>query len=206
METLFLPYQNYSTTAITLEITAVVFAVVSVLYSRKNNIKVYPTGLVAILISAYLLYKWELFGDFIVTIYYLVMSVYGWYLWRKPSIKHKELKISKIDLSDTKTTLLIVICSFVFVAFVYFLFDKFGVWWSYVDILTTGLFFAGMYLLARRKVEHWIFLLVADVISIPLYYYKGYTITAMLYFMYTFVAFFGYLEWKKIWNRQLQTL
>jgi len=206
MENLFLPYKNYSTTAIILEITAVVFAVVSVLYSRKNNIKVYPTGLVAILISAYLLYKWELFGDFIVTIYYLVMSVYGWYLWRKPSIKRKELKISKIDLLDTKITLFIVICSFVFVAFVYVLFDKFGVWWSYVDILTTGLFFAGMYLLARRKVEHWIFLLVADVISVPLYYYKGYTITAMLYFMYIFVAFFGYLEWKKIWNKQLQTL
>jgi len=206
MENLFLPYKNYSTTAITLEITAVVFAVVSVLYSRKNNIKVYPTGLVAILISAYLLYKWQLFGDFIVTIYYLVMSLYGWYLWRKPSTKNRELKISKIDPSDTKTTLFIVICSFVLVAYVYFLFNKFGVWWSYIDILTTGLFFAGMYLLARRKVEHWIFLLVADIISVPLYYYKGYTITAMLYFMYTFVAFFGYLEWKKIWNKQLQTL
>jgi len=206
METLFLPYQNYSTTAIILEIVAVVFAILSVLYSKQNNIKVYPTGLVAILISAYLLYKWQLFGDFIVTIYYLVMSVYGWYLWRNPSKKHRELKISKINKIDTKTILFIVVLSFVFVAFVYFLFDKFGVWWSYVDILTTGLFFAGMYLLARRKVEHWIFLLVADVISVPLYYYKGYTITAMLYFIYTFVALLGYLEWKKIWNKQLQTL
>jgi len=206
MESLFLPYKNYSTTTITLEITSVVFAVISVLYSKKNNIKVYPTGLIAILISVYLLYKWELFGDFIVNIYYLIMSVYGWYLWRKPSEKHKELIISKINLSDTKTTVCIVICSFIFVAFVYFLFDKFGVWWSYIDILTTGLFFAGMYLLARRKIEHWLFLLVADAISVPLYYYKGYTITAILYFMYIFVAFLGYLEWRKIWNRQHQTL
>jgi len=206
METLFLPYRNYTTIAIILEITAVIFAVFSVLYSKKNNIKVYPTGLVAILISAYLLYKWQLFGDFIVNIYYLVMSVYGWYLWRKPIQKHKQLKISKIDISDTKTIIFIVILSFIFVAFVYFLFDKFGVWWSYIDILTTGLFFAGMYLLARRKVEHWIFLLIADIISVPLYYYKGYTITAMLYFLYTFIAFFGFLEWKKIYNKQLQTL
>jgi len=206
MESLFLPYKNYSTTTIILEITSVVFAVISVLYSKKNNIKVYPTGLIAILISVYLLYKWELFGDFIVNIYYLIMSVYGWYLWRKPSKKHKQLIISKINLSDTKTTICIVICSFIFVAFVYFLFDKFGVWWSYIDIITTGLFFAGMYLLARRKIEHWLFLLVADAISVPLYYYKGYTITAILYFMYIFVAFLGYLEWRKIWNRQHQTL
>src|SRR5690606_41034719 len=69
-------------------------------------------------------------------------------------------------------------------------------------ILTTGLFFVGMYLLAKRKVEHWILLIVGDFISIPLYYFKGYTITAILFLAYTVIATLGYLEWKKIWKRE----
>lgn len=203
---LFEPYKDYSTTDIILEIIAVVFAVVSVLYSKKNNIKVYPTGIVSTLIFVYLLYKWELFGDMIINVYYFVMSVYGWYLWSKPSEDREELKISRTNISDYKISTLIFIFSSIFVTLVYFFFEKFGVWWSYVDIFTTGLFFVGMYLLAKRKVEHWIFLIIGDIISVPLYYYKGYTITGMLYIAYTVIAVFGYLEWKKIWNKENQTL
>lgn len=203
---LFEPYKDYSTTYIILEIIAVVFAVVSVLYSKKNNIKVYPTGIVSTLIFVYLLYKWELFGDMIINVYYFVMSVYGWYLWSKPSEDREELKISRTNISDYKISTLIFIFSSIFVTLVYFFFEKFGVWWSYVDIFTTGLFFVGMYLLAKRKVEHWIFLIIGDIISVPLYYYKGYTITGMLYIAYTVIAVFGYLEWKKIWNKENQTL
>lgn len=203
---LFEPYKDYSTTYIILEIIAVVFAVVSVLYSKKNNIKVYPTGIVSTLIFVYLLYKWELFGDMIINVYYFVMSVYGWYLWSKPSEDREELKITRTNISDYKISTLIFIFSSIFVTLVYFFFEKFGVWWSYVDIFTTGLFFVGMYLLAKRKVEHWIFLIIGDIISVPLYYYKGYTITGMLYIAYTVIAVFGYLEWKKIWNKENQTL
>lgn len=206
METLFEPYKDYSTTDIILEIIAVVFAVTSVLYSKKNNIKVYPTGIVSTLIFVYLLYKWELFGDMIINVYYFVMSVYGWYLWSKSSEDREELKISRTNVSDYKISSLIFIFSSIFVMLVYFFFEKFGVWWSYVDIFTTGLFFVGMYLLAKRKVEHWIFLIIGDIISVPLYYYKGYTITSMLYIAYTVIAVFGYLEWKKIWNKENRTL
>lgn len=203
---LFEPYKDYSTTDIILEIIAVVFAVVSVLYSKKNNIKVYPTGIVSTLIFVYLLYKWELFGDMIINGYYFAMSIYGWYLWSKPSEDREELKINRTNISDYKISTLIFIFSSIFVTLVYFFFEKFGVWWSYVDIFTTGLFFVGMYLLAKRKVEHWIFLIIGDIISVPLYYYKGYTITSMLYIAYTIIAVFGYLEWKKIWNKENQTL
>lgn len=203
---LFEPYKTYSATDIILEIIAVAFAIASVLYSKKNNIKVYPTGIVSTLIFVYLLYKWELFGDMIINGYYFVMSVYGWYLWSKPSDGRPELKITRTNISDYKISTLIFIFSSIFVTLVYFFFEKFGVWWSYIDIFTTGLFFVGMYLLAKRKVEHWIFLIVGDIISIPLYYYKGYTITSMLYIAYTVIAVFGYLEWKKIWNKEHQTL
>jgi len=205
-ETLFAPYQEYSAINIFLEITAVVFAVISVLYSKKNSINVYPTGIVSILIFMYLLYQWELFGDLIINIYYFIMSVYGWVLWSRKKEGVSSLKVEKISLKEYKISGVIFFLSTLLVSAVYILFEKFGYWWSYVDILTTGLFFIGMYLLARRKVEHWLFLIVGDFISIPLYYFKEYTITSMLYVIYTVIAVFGYLAWKKIWDNNLQRL
>jgi len=206
MEVLFEPYKDYSTLHIVLEIVAVLFAVASVLYSKKNNIRVYPTGIISTLIFVYLLYEWELFGDMIINVYYFVMSIYGWYLWSTISDNKPLLPITKLNRKDSQASVLIFIFSTIFVVLVYFYFEKFGVWWSYVDIFTTGLFFVGMYLLAKRKIEHWIFLIVGDFVSIPLYYFKGYTITSLLFLMYTIIAIFGYLEWKKIWNKENQTV
>lgn len=201
METLFEPYTFYSGLDISLEIMAVVFAIASVLYSKKNNIKVYPTGVVSTLIFVYLLYKWNLYGDMIINAYYFVMSLYGWYLWSKPaSDKNAALVISKTNPRDYKRSALIFIAAVAMITGVYIYFDKFGIWWSYIDILTTGLFFVGMYLLAKRKVEHWLFLIAGDFISIPLYYFKGYAITSALFLIYTIIAIFGYLEWKKNWS------
>jgi len=206
LETLFEPYKTYQTLDIILEFLAVLFAVFSVLYSKKNNIKVYPTGIISTVLFIYLLYKWQLYGDLIISVYYLVMSIYGWYLWSNLTREGDELKIGRIDKHDSLVSLGIFVFSTIFVSLVYVWFDKFGVWWSYVDILTTGIFFIGMYLLAKRKVEHWLFLALGDLISIPLYYYKGYSLTGILYFVYTFIAVVGYFEWKKIWNKESQTL
>lgn len=199
---IFEPYKDYSTLHIVMEIVAVLFAIVSVLYSKNNNIKVYPTGIVSTLIFVYLLYQWELFGDMIINGYYLVMSVYGWYLWKNPSDDQPQLQISLTSKKDYQISVSIFLLSSIFVSLVYVWYERFGIWWSYVDILTTGLFFVGMYLLAKRKVEHWIFLILGDFISIPLYYFKGYTITGILFLIYTVIAIFGYLEWKKIWKEE----
>ena len=199
---IFEPYKDYSALHIVLEIVAVLFAIASVLYSKNNNIKVYPTGIVSTLIFVYLLYQWELFGDMIINGYYLVMSVYGWYLWKNPSDDRQQLQISLTSKKDYQISVLIFLLSSIFVSLVYVWYERFGIWWSYVDILTTGLFFVGMYLLAKRKVEHWIFLILGDFISIPLYYFKGYTITGILFLIYTVIAIFGYLEWKKIWKEE----
>ncbi len=205
METLFLPYKDYATSDIILEVIAVLVAVISVLYSKNNSIKVYPTGIISTSIFVYLLYKWELFGDMIINVYYLIMSIYGWYLWGRTLGDKSVLTITKANSNDYKLSAFLFVFSTIFVTGVYLYFEKFGFWWSYVDILTTGLFFVGMLLLARRKVEHWIFLIIGDAISIPLYYYKGYTITGILFLIYTVIAIFGYLEWKKIWSKTHQS-
>src|SRR5690606_41247316 len=88
-----------------------------------------------------------------------------------------------------------------FVVLVYLVFNNFDSWTAYVDTLTTALFFVGMWLMAKKKLENWIYWILGDLISIPLYWYKGLIFTSFQYFLFTIIAVFGYLAWKKSLNK-----
>ena len=90
-----------------------------------------------------------------------------------------------------------------FVVSVYTFFDKFTHWTSYVDTLVTGIFFVGMWLMAKRKLENWILWIIGDVISIPMYFVKGYSFTSIQYLIFTVIAIFGYLEWKRTLQQKI---
>jgi len=196
---LFAQYREYSTVHIILECVAVVFGIFSVVYSKKNSILVYPTGIISTFIYVYLLFQWDLYGDMIINAYYFSMSIYGWMLWsRKDSAHHNLLKISSMNTKDYLISALIFIFSVIFVSGVYAYDDKFTYWWAYVDTFITGLFFVGMWLLARRKVENWLFLIAGDVIAVPLFFLKGYTLTSILNIVLTIIAIYGYIAWKRI--------
>ncbi|WP_417352553.1 nicotinamide riboside transporter PnuC [Flavobacterium alkalisoli] len=203
---LFAPYKEYPLHLIILEISGFIFAVLSVIFSARNSIWVYPTGIISTLIYVYLLSHWKLYGDLIINVYYFIMSIYGWYIWsRKDSEHHSITKISSMNAKDSLTCVGIFMISVIFVSAVYIHFGKFTEWWAYVDNLTTALCFIGMWLLAKRKIENWIFLIIADIISIPLYFIKGYTLSSILYLFLTIVAIFGYLAWKKTLQNNIQT-
>ena len=197
IEFLFAQYKDYPNYLIALELVAVIFGVISVLYARKNNILVYPTGLISTILFVYILYKFQLYGDLIINIYYSIMSFLGWYLWSKTKGGHEEFPISTISRKEFVISSLIFLITLTFVALIYYFFDKFTHWTAYVDALTTGLFFVGMWLMAKRKIENWIFWIIADIISIPLYFYKGLTFSSFQFILFTFIAILGYREWKK---------
>ena len=195
---LFSQYKDYSTLHIVLEAIATLFAVFSVIYSKKNNILVYPTGLISTGIFVYMMFQWDLYGDMIINAYYFYMSIYGWLLWsRKDSENHDVLKISVMNTDDRVKSAIIFGISIIGISVVYIYFDKFTYWWAYVDTFITGLFFVGMWLMARRKIENWLFLIAGDIIAIPLFFLKGYTLTSILNIVLTVIAIFGYLSWKK---------
>lgn len=203
---LFEQYSGYKTLDIILESIAVLFGLLSVWYAKKNNILVYPTGIVSTLIFVYLLLKWGLLGDMMINAYYVMMSIYGWYIWtRKVDDKHFT-PITRTSNQEKLITLGIFIGSFLFVLLVYYYYDKFNSWFAYVDTLTTAIFFAGMWLMARKKLENWIFWIIGDIISVPLYFFKGYTLTSIQYFIFLIIAYYGYIEWKKSLDKNLQTL
>ncbi|WP_296633705.1 nicotinamide riboside transporter PnuC [Polaribacter sp.] len=201
---LFGQYKGYSTLDTTLEIIAVIFGFLSVWFSKQNKNWVFPTGMISTSIFVYLLLKWELLGDMMINAYYFIMSIYGWYIWTNKIDETHVTPISKTTKKEKITSIFIFLGTLIFVYLVYIKFDKWTSWVAYVDTFTTGIFFVGMWLMAKRKIENWIFWIIGDIISIPLYFYKGFTFTSIQYLGFTFIAIFGYLAWKKnFYNNQL---
>jgi nicotinamide mononucleotide transporter len=201
---IFEQYSQYSNIDISLELIAVFFGLLSVWFSKNNNVLVYPTGIINTSIFVYLLVKWELLGDMIINVYYFLMSIYGWYYWTRKSNNLEYTPITRMHSIDIKIILIIIISSVLFVSYLYSFFEKWSGFVSYVDIITTAIFFAGMWLMARRKIESWFFWILGDIISVPLYFVKGLAFSSFQYLIFTFIAIAGYYKWKSIYNNKKQ--
>ncbi|MEH6680686.1 MAG: nicotinamide riboside transporter PnuC [Sediminicola sp.] len=203
---IFAQYEGVPTHLIILELTGVFFGFLSVWYSMKENILVFPTGIISTGIFVYILLVFGLLGDMLINAYYFAMSVYGWYLWTRKVDESHFIAITRSDAKENKWAIFLFLATVAFVLVVYVLFDKLEGWVSYVDTLTTAIFFVGMWSMARKKLENWIYWIVGDLISVPLYAYKGLIFTSFQYFLFTIIAIFGYLAWKKNLNKNPRTL
>jgi nicotinamide mononucleotide transporter len=135
--------------------------------------------------------------------YYVVMSFYGWYVWTRKKAGTDQFPISRISKKEKELAFVIFTLTIAFVVAVYLFFNKFTTWSAYVDTFVTGIFFVGMWLMAKRKIENWTLWIVGNIISVPMYFFKGYTFTSFQYILFTIIAIFGYLEWKKTLNNSI---
>jgi nicotinamide mononucleotide transporter len=190
-------YSEYSNVHIALEIIAAFFGLLSVIFAWFNKIWVYPTGIISTAIYVYLLLQWSLLGDMMINVYYFIMSIYGWYIWTRKVDETHVTPISRTTIEEKNISAIIFIMTLLFVYGVYVVFDKLNDWTAYIDTLTTAIFFVGMWLMAKRKIENWVFWIIGDVISVPLYFYKGFTFTSLQYVLFTIIAIFAYITWKK---------
>ena len=181
-----------------LEFVAVIFGFLSVWFAKGNNILVYPTGILSTSIFVYLLIISELYGDASINGYFFVMSFYGWYFWTRKKSGEIINQIGRISLSEKIVSFFLFTLAIIVIFSIYYSFDKWRTISAYIDTLTTGIFFVAMWLMSRRKIEHWTFWIIGDVLSVPLYIYKGLFLTAIQYFVFTIIAIMGYREWKKI--------
>ena len=197
---LFSQYSGYDTLDIVLELVAAFFTVTSVVYAKKNNVLVFPTGMICTAIFVYLLLKWGLLGDMMINGYYFIMSLYGWYIWTRNVDDLPATPISKTSPKEHLISLGIFIMTVVFVFLVYTVFDKFNHWTSYLDTLTTGIFFVGMWLMAKRKIENWIYWIIIDLVYIGIYYSQGAYLFAILFVVYVILAVQGFISWKRSYS------
>ncbi len=205
IEFLFGQYSEYTLTHTLLELFAVTMNILSVIYAKRNSILVYPTGLIGTGIFVYILYNFSLLGDMIINFYFVMMSIYGWYYWAQKKNGEVLHNVSQTSTKEYYVILMLGIISLLSIYAIYNFYDKWDSWTAYVDTITTAIFFVAMYLMARRKVESWIFWIIGDVITIPLYFYKGLTISSIQYLIFLILAILGYISWKKILNNSNQT-
>ncbi|THD68999.1 nicotinamide riboside transporter PnuC [Robertkochia marina] len=203
---LFEPYLEVPVHLVVLEAIAVIFGFLSVIYSKRENILVYPTGIISTAIFVYILWYWGLLGDMLINGYYFVMSIYGWYVWTRKVDPDHFTPVTVTSPKEQLWSVFLFVATMGLVSLVYELFDKWDGWVSYVDVVTTAVFFVGMWLMARKKLENWIYWIIGDLISVPLYLYKGLTLTSIQYFIFTIIAVYGYLAWRQNLNKSPETL
>jgi len=201
-EFLFDQYKNASTTQIVLEFLAFVFGIASVFYAKKENILVYPMGLVTTVISVYLMYQAKYFADMTMNIYYSVMSVYGWYKWTSKS-NGPDLEITRTTHREKVIGVLLFIATALITYLVYKFFDYKLEIPNYIDIFTSGLFFTAMWYMALKKIENWTLWIIGDCIVVPLFVYRGLWMLSLQYLIFTILAIMAYLEWKRILQQKI---
>jgi len=206
------PYENYSGIQILLEATGAFFGILSVYFSIKKNIWVYPTGIISTLIYVYILFNFGLLGDCMINVYYTAMSIYGWILWSKNSEDHVHVEVSWATNKERIFAGILFILSMTLVTLIYYYkpyidntFSMEGVnlglyhldWANWLDVITTSIFLVGMWFMAKQRIENWIFWIIGDFICIPMMIFKELGITSVQYLVFTIMAILGYLNWKK---------
>jgi nicotinamide mononucleotide transporter len=183
-----------------LEFIAVFAGIASVWFSRKENILVYPVGLINTVFYIYLSYQYHLPGEATVNLYYTIMSLYGWYMWLQKNTQQQS--ILHITYSNASMWLYQILFFLFFYVAIYFsliyLKDTFfegAIPWA--DAFASASAFTGMWLMTRKKVESWYWWIITNISSVPLYFVKGLVFTSVYYMVLLVMAVFGLIEWKK---------
>jgi nicotinamide mononucleotide transporter len=187
-----------------LEFIAVIFGIISVWLAKQENIWLYPTGIINTILFVYLyVIKTGLYADGIVNAYYTYMSVMGWLMWSKPN-KQNLLKIStcnnkellKISLFTLLTlSVLYTLLTFIMPKYLANNFTPSTV--PFIDSLNAALSFTAMWLMNKKKIEHWLFWIIVNIISIPLNISKGLAFTGVQYLIFLTIAILGFISWYK---------
>jgi nicotinamide mononucleotide transporter len=184
-----------------LEAVAVIMGIVSVWYSRKENILVFPTGIINTSLFIYLSYKGHLLGEASVNLYYTIMSIYGWYWWSRKK-EDQVTNALQITISNTTQRLQQVFVFIGFYAILFFVleflknnFAPDAIPWA--DALASASAYTAMWLMAKKKVESWIWWIITNITSIPLYFIKGYAFTSFQFIVLLILAIAGLITWNK---------
>jgi nicotinamide mononucleotide transporter len=200
-------WQNIQETTI-LEVIAVFFGLMSVWYAKKANILVYPTGLISVIIYVYICFNYQLYADMGINFFYFIMSIYGWYMWTRKGATKKVIPIRWNSIQQQWLGVIGVFVFFWIILGLIFFFKKDDLdyiesWIPYVDSFTTAIFLVGMLNMALKRIENWIYWIVGDLISIPLYFIKGLVFTSFQYAIFLFLAVAGLRAWIRIYESRV---
>jgi len=178
--------------------------IASVWYARKNNVLVYPTGLVGVLLAAWVYFfvaHPPLYADGMLNIYFFVMSVYGWYNWvQKKDTSHYKYPVSWCNKHERLSGVLLFAAGFCVIVFALSRYTNSNT--PYLDALVSASAVTSMWWMAKRKIENWHAWIFSNLVAIPLNFYKGLMLFTLMYIFFLVLAWMGYWEWKKIYDHE----
>ena len=183
------------------EVPAVVLAILYLVLAARENIWCWAAAFASTAIYIYVFFDVKLFLESALQIYYLAMAVYGWYQWRRPSDQSSSLPISTWSLK--KHSLVIAATGAIVVTSGYLLHKNTTAALPYADAFTTWYAVVTTYMVTRKILENWGYWFVIDSVSVYLYYSRGLYLTALLFVAYLIIIVFGYVKWKKEYDRQM---
>lgn len=186
------------------EVLAVVFSIISVLYAKRNSLWVYPTGIIGILFSIWIFVQAEnkLYPDAVLNLYYLIMSIYGWYIWKHGGADRHEKPLSWCSRKEYLWAFMLFVS--LWVGLYYWLSTYHVNNVPLTDAFSSAMAAVGMWLLAKRKIENWIALLLADAVDVVVFFIKKLILFCGLNLFYVIIAWVGFLAWKKFYANQLE--
>lgn len=178
-----------------LEYIAVIFGISSVWFASRENIWVYPTGIINVGLYIFLFITAKIYAQALVQVFYMAMSIYGWYNWVHHPSSEGQSAITRLDVNGWIISIgLVIVGSILF----YFLLSKYtDSPVPMLDSFTTAVFFVTMWLMAVKKIENWLGWTVGNLILIPLSIMQHLAFTSIQYFVFLFLAFSGWIEWNK---------
>ncbi len=204
IEYLFSQYQNSPPWQIWLETIAFVFGIASVWFAKKENILVFPTGIIATTLTVYVMYKAHYLADMSVNIYYTIMSIYGWFKWTNFSNSEKEdLNITTTDFKEKAIGFIMFLVTGLVCYGIYTVFGIRILVNNWIDIFTTSIFFTAMWFMALKKIENWILWIIGNLLVIPIFWSRELYIFAIQYFIFTILAILAFIKWKKFLTKKI---
>ena len=184
-----------------IEILGVLFSLLYLYFSIRQNILLWPMGIISALLYMVVFFRSKFYADMGLNGYYLIVSVYGWIIWKR-GIDHTgtELPVTRIRLKLALILVLVTAAAFFGIGLILDRFTDSPI--PYWDAFTTALSFTATWMLARKILEHWILWMIVDAVSMGLYLYRGLYPTLVLFAIYTAMAVIGFIQWKKTLQHQ----
>jgi nicotinamide mononucleotide transporter len=202
-ETIIHQYKSIPNWQIGIEIIIFIFGILSVGFAKKENILVYPTGIICTILSVYIMYNAKYYADMSINIYYSIMSIYGWFQWKKTT-NGKVLSISRTNMKEKIIGIVLFLITAIICINIYKFFNYklqlnnyLDIFTTYLDIFTTSLFFTAMWYMARKKIENWVLWIVGNTFAVYIFFDRQLYIIAIQYIIFTILALSAYIEWKK---------
>ena len=182
------------------EAMAVVLAIAYLLRAVRENILCWYCALFSTAIYIYLFWNVSLLMESALNVYYLLMAVYGWYQWKYGGKQNSALQIQTLSVQNNLLIILTVLLATAISGWL--LSEHSAAAWPFVDSFTTWGSVVTTFMVAKKVLENWLYWLVIDSVSIPLYIDRGLYLTAFLFLVYLFIVVAGYLNWRKIYQQQ----